>query len=533
MRRWDRLVTAFAELARGRQLLLITLALLALSFAQYAYTLGNPLIWDSQFIIVKDPTIRELTNIPSFFLEPSLSPEKLGYDNVIPLNLYRPVLKVLYALEYALFETRPLPYHLVNIVVNAGVVLALLFLVRALSGDLKLATSATLLYAVNPAKSVSVFWVYGISNLVMGLFVILALYAYHERKHAWAMAAFALALFSRESAVLFPVILLIYEYFLRPEGRARRYLAVAPYFALTLLYLVARTMAVGSLPAVTEISPLALINSAAVITKRLLKILVFPDAPVAFYPYQSFDAVDGEVVISFAVVALAIALLMLLWRRNKSLAFWYLWGFVWLALMFNVGRLGDFLMSEKQMYLPAAGFCVVVAAFVLRLRFAPLLLALIVSTHFTVTFARSTHWREPIAFFEQAAAFAPELVRLRHHLGLLHAEVGNYRAAADHLELLVEKRPNDSLALNNLGNSYYMLGERHRAATMWARALAADPGNAEPAYNLGMMAENAGNLAEALAYYRKYVAAAREVPPDIMSHIQRLERLATTGDSAR
>jgi tetratricopeptide (TPR) repeat protein len=227
-------------------------------------------------------------------------------------------------------------------------------------------------------------------------------------------------------------------------------------------------------------------------------------------------------------VAACVAVLVLLWRRHKPLTFWYLWGFIWLAAYFNIGSLGNYLMAEKGLYLASAGFCVVVASLILCSRFAPFLLAAIVSVHFNVTLARSTYWRDPVTFFEAALDYSPEFTALRYSLAIAHAEAGNFGASAGEFERVLSQNPGHSAATNNLGNSYFALGDHVRAASMWERALALDPGNANPAYNLGMMAEDAGDLAAALDYYRRYLAAAREVPPAVMARIQRLERFMTS-----
>ncbi len=524
MNQWQRLKQGVEPLVRRHPGLYLGVALFVLSMAQYAYTLGNPLIWDSRTILLTDPSIRSLANIPAFFLQSSLPPTELASDMVPQLDYYRPLLKIVYALEYAWFGTEPLPYHLMNVVLNAGVVLMLFALVRALTGNLALAFAASAIYAVNPSRGEAVSWVYGFSELAMALCMLAALYFYHARRHAWAAAVFALGLLSRESAVLFPAILLCYEFLLRPGEPARRFLNILPYAVLAAAYLVLRTAVIGGLPPITAASPAALVSTAAVVLQRYLKIFVLPDAPVAFYRLELFEPADAEALVSFGVAALAIAGLVWLWRNDRPTAFWYLWFFVWISIYFNLGRFADFLMAEKFMYLASAGLSVVVAALFLRLRFAPVLLSLVVAAHFGITFARTTYWRDPVTFFTAAAEFSPEFVRLRYELGVAYVDKRDCAAASLSFERVIARVPNHSLALNNLGNCYYVLGDRSRAVTMWSRALAADRRNAMAAFNLGFQAEQAGRPVEALGFYRTYLEVARDVPPQIMRRIRNLER---------
>jgi hypothetical protein len=101
------------------------LALVALVFTVYANTLWNNFHYDDSHSLLENPHIRTLANIPRFFKDPTL------FSREPAMAMYRPVVLVIYALNYALGQYRPLGYHMLNILLHAaGVVLVYLFLVK-------------------------------------------------------------------------------------------------------------------------------------------------------------------------------------------------------------------------------------------------------------------------------------------------------------------------------------------------------------------------------------------------------------------
>ncbi len=496
----------------------------AVSLAAYALSLGTPFIWDDVTWIVEDQAVHSLAGVPLFFVGVSTPPPDAEGGNLRELDFYRPLVKTAYALEYALFGSRPAGYHAVNLLLNAAVAVLFLLVVREFSGDPRLALAAALLFAVNPVRGEAVYWVYGLSEILMALAVLGALLLYHRRHTIGAAACFGLGLFAREPAILFPLVLLLYEHFIGSGRRARRFLRVLPFVALALAFLAWRGHVVGGTPALTTVAPLTLANTAAVIVQKSVKIALFPDGPVVHYPLRLFAEATPTVMVSWVVVIALIAAFVVLARRDRQLAFWFAWFFTWLLLSFNVGQLGEYLFAEKWLYLAAGGICVVAAGLLLRLRLGPAVLAVVLLVHFSTVVARSTYWWSPLVYFQQIAASAPDFAPARYMLGMEYAERQDYAKAAGEFAATVRLQPGNSWALNNLGNSYWMLRDRERAVATWERALAGDPVNPRPAYNLGMAAEAADDWEKAVRHYRLFLQRSKEAPPGLFAKVAELER---------
>jgi cytochrome c-type biogenesis protein CcmH/NrfG len=93
-------------------------------------------------------------------------------------------------------------------------------------------------------------------------------------------------------------------------------------------------------------------------------------------------------------------------------------------------------------------------------------------------------------------AAAPLLAELRQHPNdpALLARVGNvyydaqqYRVAADYYERALKLAPGDATVRGDLGSSYYLMGDKDKALAEYAQTIAADPGNANALFNLGMI----------------------------------------------
>lgn len=146
----------------------------------------------------------------------------------------RPLLKLSYLMNWSSGAGLP-GFHLFNLLVH----LANVFLVYALArlfGERVApqrdwrwpALAAALLFAVHPVHSEAVTYLSGRSTSLMTLFYLAALWAYvqgtlAQRRGAWllfSLGLFALALLVKESAIVFPFALLVWEWSCRTPWRA-------------------------------------------------------------------------------------------------------------------------------------------------------------------------------------------------------------------------------------------------------------------------------------------------------------------------
>lgn len=513
-------------LSTRQRRLLVAGAVALLSVVLYARTLSHPLIWDARSAIFDDPGLTDLHNVPTFFTTPAVPPAALSSDSARSLPYYRPLLRTFQALQLKVFGTWEGGYHLVNVLLGAlGAALFFLVLLR-LGFDGRIALFAALFWTVSPTRTEAIAWGYGLSNLMVAVFALLALGAWHSRRHLTGVVWLLAALLTREDAVVLPVLALLHELLVR-ERLDRRFRPLLVWFGLVAAFVVVRSVVVGGAPPLTEAGIGQLALTIPVVVLHAWKLLAAPPGAVSLYPLRLYDTLWWEPLAGLLLIAVGTAAFVLLLRRDRRVAFWLAWSVVWLSLWFNVGRFGDFLFTEKAAYLPAAGLCVVLAWAVAHLRrHATVVIIAVVILHGTLAVYRTTFWRDPRVFFAAAVASAPELPSAHYMRGMSHARAGEPALALPHFEQVVRLVPGHSMAHNNAGNCLFATGREAAAERAWQSALRTDPGNTMAAYNLGMLAERRGDSDAALAYFRRYLEHARSVPPDIAARIRALESRA-------
>lgn len=181
---------------------------------------------------------------------------------------YRPLIEVSFAIDQWFSGANPLGYHISNFLYAFVGAIALFFITRSLTrrfevggGDL-IAYGAALTFAVNPLHTEVVSWLIGRVDGLSTMFYLLSFALFLQipiGKNAvkswpgWlSLAAFALALLSKEMSASLPLVVFACSLFLCKEekltGKLRQsFRFAAPYFALLGVYFVIRYLATGQL----------------------------------------------------------------------------------------------------------------------------------------------------------------------------------------------------------------------------------------------------------------------------------------------
>ena len=199
--------------------------LVAVVVLVYGDALLNQFTLDDGLYIMRNPQVTHVS------LRELFAPNKIT-------NVFRPFTFATLALNWALGAAHPLGYHLFNILLHAGVTLLLYLLLQALLGPSPRAKAAALaaafLFAVHPIHTEAVASVAGRPELLAAGFLLAAWLLHLRDREIPALLCFALALLSKESAVVFLALLLIGDYARGTWKPALRYARVG---AVTLLYL--------------------------------------------------------------------------------------------------------------------------------------------------------------------------------------------------------------------------------------------------------------------------------------------------------
>ncbi len=175
----------------------------ALALALYAVTLGGTYVYDDAVIIGLDDRVQHPKLWGQFWTH--------DYFNGAIDNLYRPLVSQSYGLQWWLHGNRPWAFHLVNLLLNAGVCALVAEFARRLV-DWRVGLMAGLLFAAHPVHSEAVAGIVGRAELacaagVIGAMVLLLKW---PMTRARALAIFGLcvvAVLSKEQGLLVPALL--------------------------------------------------------------------------------------------------------------------------------------------------------------------------------------------------------------------------------------------------------------------------------------------------------------------------------------
>ena len=144
-------------------------------------------------------------------------------------GFFRPMVTLLYKLSGAVFGLDAWGYHLVNVALHALASLAAFAIARLFFSRRWVAVAVALIFAAHPSHAEAVQWVAANADAAMGCFFLASFAAFgwwlRQRRpwqYAGAVAAFVAALCSKESAIVLPAVLWVYELYRAHADGGRR-----------------------------------------------------------------------------------------------------------------------------------------------------------------------------------------------------------------------------------------------------------------------------------------------------------------------
>lgn len=375
----------------------------------------------------------------------------------------RPLLRASYFLDHALWGMRPAGFLLTQLLLHGIAVLGIYQLARRRLQSGAAALAAGLCFALQPAHAEAVAYLSGRSVLLSTVLLVGGLLAYERaREGGWgwraaALAAFVLACLARETALVFPLLLLLWEW-TRPPWTAPRWLLPALLAAAATLVLLVSLRTYRELFGFSWALRGPFENLALHLASLpvLLSLWLRPWAlsPVHAAPAAGWAAVALGGALVLGLVATAIKLR----RRAPEIAFAVLWILITLAPTHSVFTRLD-TITERPLYLAWIGPSMLLGHVAGRV------------------------WQSGAG----RRALIPAVAAL---LLAAMATAGRVRIWTDEVRLwsdTVAKAPGSSLAWNNLGAARRDAGDLPGAAKALRRALELDPANRTARFNLMAM----------------------------------------------
>jgi tetratricopeptide (TPR) repeat protein len=524
----------------------------ALTALVYLSALSVPFVYDDQYLIVENPSIRNIADIRAIVL----------------LNPTRPLLNLSYAIDYALWGLRPIGYHLTNLLLHLVNVALLFHLARRITEDWQpgeetthgrvlnpavVAFTAALLFGVHPLMTSAVTYVSGRSEVLGGTFYLSAILAGRHwlQRHGgvwWVLVTvfWLAALATKEIAVMLPVVLICYErLIIRPNESERRR-------SLIFLMLPLAIVSAGTRLATftfTEHPGIALQWEAApqqlLVLGRYLALMLRPEGQLIFHTAAPVTFADFSIYVAAVMLLIALSVAWIVRKALGIVTFGVFWFLLVLLPSSVLAMMGAEPMAEHRLYVASCGLFVAAgaaAAWALQLTSAtsrglPLalraLFGIMVISLCGRTVIRNIEWSNPVALWRAAVAAQPRhafpylllaqalqvegrldeaIEQYRtgidldptqslayQKLALCLVETGRFDEAIATLDELRARDPRSPVASNGLGAIAMMRGEPERARQLFLTTLTHDPNNIPARQSLVLLAEREPvNAAEAL-----------------------------------
>lgn len=499
---------------------------------------------------------------------------------------YRPLQFFLYWAFDRLAGLNPQAFHLFQLCLCAVTVWLVFLVGRELLGNDLAAFAGALLWGLHPLHVQVVSWIAALNDAGVGFCVMGSFWLFLRAEkepghrlahHVRAALVYTLALFFKETALVFPLLLAAYWLLLgTPEPWLGRWRRGWPYVLAAAGYVAVRMAVLGrfwTAHATYKLSPRVVGISVAALGEHARLFLW----PVNLTPARTFDFSSTLRSPWPWLTLAALGIVCVLRKRQRLVAFLAAWWLIALLPCLDLRQLLGFPIQDNYSYLPSVGPCLAIAfaALVLapqrvpRLNIAWIPITALIAGLWTVQDIRNVpNWYDDAALWNHAARAAPDsalahlfraivlerqtgdldgaareyqtTLRLNEvsflptagmvyecylGLGRIALMKGHSQEAVAQFEKAVHLAPGLSPAYRALGVLYFPRGDYAKSAQYFVRVVKMTPDDVEARFFLGTCWMKLGKPADAAAQFH----AARQVDP---SYIQAFRAEAVALEAA-
>lgn len=466
----------------------VIVGIILIGLMVFSLMLFNGFVDDDTYQIIQNPGIRQLANIPKFFLYSDLGPMIGAY--------YRPISNTVMALEFSVFTTHPFGYHLVQLILHITVTI-LLFLLFKKFVSIGISFCLAVVFLVHPLNVESVAYISMTQETLFMLFGLLAVHCVmwptkHSKRFILLAVFLLLSLLSKETGIIFVILAFIAAVI--AKNHKERLAIVTATSASLVLYGLLRLLANIAIdkPAIAPIMTLDLpqrLLHVPLILQYFLSNFLIPHHLIANQSWTITTAnlanFFGPLIGMLGIFGIVAMIVVLVYRKHRQyklpLVLFSGWLMVALGIHTHIIPL-DMTVADRWFYAPVAailGIIGVVASTVsLPKKYLQYVLsiAVIVITLLSIrTMVRITNWKDGLTLARhdiQIVSRDDFLLEKRYGTELMQS--GDLPAAADHLQKATTIFPGNSGTWNNLGTIYLRQGDLTRAKEAFQRSIDID-----------------------------------------------------------
>jgi tetratricopeptide (TPR) repeat protein len=447
--------------------------------------------------------------------------------------VYYPLVLSSFWVQHFFWGLNPLPYHLVNVAMHAA---CAILLWRVLQGlQVRGAWLGAALWALHPVQAESVAWITELKNTQSCLFYLLAIYFFvkwrataeienrngRNWKYALALICAILAVLSKASTVMLPVVLGLCWWWMDGQWRWRNVARLIPFFLISLAAsgwtIWEQKFHSGALGQEWGQSwPDRVVIAGKDVWFYIGK-LCWPHPLIFIYPRWGIHSFQPTSYLPGFAAALGLFISWL--NRNTALrpvffAFTYFVISLFPVLgFFDVYFFRYSFVADHFQYLASIGPLALMAAGIVTLldflkRRRPWLevaVCVVLLGLGVLTWRQARIYRNIETLWTDTLEKNPDSWMPNNNLGLVLFQKGQIEEAIAHYKKAIGINPNSFEAESNWGNALLRTGHVKEAITLYRKAIEINPNYADAHNNLGNALLHTGQVEEAIAHYKRAI----------------------------
>lgn len=431
---------------------------------------------------------------------------------------YRPLLAASLIINGIIAGQSPFFFHLTDVLLHLGVVILLYKFLLRLTGSKSSALFGSLVFAVHPLLLQTVAWIPARNDSLAALFILWYLLVFDQalenpsvkKYYIYAALAFALALASKEIAIIIPVLSVLYV--LLAAKQAAKYktlLRFVPIWAAVFgLWFLGRSIAL------TESSAISFTTIFSSVYFSLPAVIVYLGKMVFPFGLSTYPTI-ADLRLAPGLAALAILGFGFLISKQKSTAvaaFGGAWFFAVLLLsLTRVNPTPYDEILEHRAYLPMIGVLIFVLQFDwfkgdwFKSRFKFAAASAVIAGLAVINVVHASAFRNGQNYWEQAAATSPSSPFAHRQLGAMRHQAGDLAVAEAEYKKVIFLNPEETLVYNNLGLLYATSGRAAEAEILYHWEIATNPDFDKTYMNLGNLYWEQGRREDAKWHWQKTI----------------------------
>ncbi len=529
-----------ASLYAKKPIIFLITILIAIGFFVYFFNLNNPLFWDDDDWIIRNNFVHTISwdNIKFWLTHNTLA--GVGMKS----NYYRPFLFFTFALNYIISGIKPFSYHLFNNLIHIANGLLIFILVYKIFKKKLFVFLASLIFLIHPLQTEAITYVSGRGDALVTFFMLLALLFFYKAendsldgtsiKKIFSLIFLVLGLLSRETAIIFPFLALVFyisfiskERFLKSvkQGLIKTW----PYFLAVLVYGLLRLTVLNfqntlNFYATPNLYSENLHYRLFTFMHVLVDYFKLLFVPTGLHMERSMTVHTSLFQWPVWLGALIIfgILGMLYWLYKNRHPDFKIWLFGWGVFFIALGPVSGItpinaLIYEHWLYLPMVGFWLIASFYVVKLldcqsatflKIQGRTLVIVALIAYFLFFAyqsiqRNILWGNQLDFYSDILKYEPNSVRINNNVGNIYYNKKDLENAEKYYRIAVSQDDIFAEPHFNLGTILQSRGDIYGAVKLYEKAIEINPNFYYPYQNLAVIYAQQGNLTKAVENIEK------------------------------